>query len=289
MADEDVKDKSVGTGILGALPSLVGLATSIGTAVPGLKKVNRTDTSRAAAREGSGAVQRGAVAGSQTGFGATRGLNLRTGLRQAAEVGKRTAGELARAGSRDDQRYDRQNLLRQGRLAEYGSNVADMAANFGQSVVDAKAAKEVEIAERAEALAAVPDVPEYDLGGGPIVDPYRQTIEEGQQDLQRLGEQRQATMPQGPTQEQGGPELRKQAGQVNPLEAFYGVPDKATIYRAAPELQLQHSLENLALQEADRQGIPIARVYARIQRMQNLPAIRAEQTRLQLQEEYQDF
>jgi hypothetical protein len=194
---------------------------------------------------------------------------------------------MARAGDLDEQRFELQKQARNLRLAEFGTDVADMGAQFGQSVADMKQAKEVEIAEKAAALEQLPDVPEYDLGGGPVVDPYTQTIAEGEAGLQELQRVRQESLPAGPTQEQGGPE--QIAEPVDPLEAFWGIPDKETIYRAAPELQLQHSLENLALQEAERQGLPLGRIYARIQRLQNLPAIRAAQQRLELEEEYQDF
>ena len=69
------------TGIMGMLPSLIGLGTGIATAIPGLKKPKKTTTSRNAAGEAASSVGRAAVGASQTGFGATRGLNLRTGLR----------------------------------------------------------------------------------------------------------------------------------------------------------------------------------------------------------------
>jgi hypothetical protein len=170
-------------------------------------------------------------------------------------------------------------------LAEFGGDLADMGANIGQSVIEAKAARDAELAANAEMIAGLEE-PQFDLGGGPLLDP--QGADAQAQQLSQ-GEPQQVASPQGPLPEQGGPELRQAAASIDPLEAFYGVPSKETIYRAAPELQLQHTLENLALQEAERQGLPLARIYARIQRLQNLPAIRAAQTRLELSEEFQDF
>jgi len=281
------EQKKRNAGILGAIPSMVGLATSIGTAVPGLKKVNRTDTSRAAAAEGSGAAQRAAVAGSQTGFGATRGLNLRTGLRQAAEVGKRTAGELARAGTADDQRYDRQNLLRQKRLFDYGANAADMAANIGLGVVESAQAN---LGVDPEADADEPQFTQHAIGGAPLADtqPGLWMDQAAPQELQEL-----PTGP-GPGIDELGPGGADQPPaealpEFDPFMQALGIPQKSALYSIAPQLELQHRLENLALQEAERQGVPLPRVYAQIQRMQNLPAIQLAQQQLQLQEENQGF
>jgi hypothetical protein len=272
-------------GILGSIPSLIGLATQLGTAIPGLKKQKRIRTQQGAAGDVAGGVARAAVGASQTGFGATRGLNLRTGLRQAGQVAKESGGAIAQAAGRDERQTQILQTQRNMRLAEFGGDLADMGANIGQSVVEAKSARDAELAANAEMIAGL-EVPQFDLGGGPLLDP--QGADAQAQQLTQ-GEPQQEAAPQGPLPEQGGPELRQAAASVDPLEAFYGVPSKETIYRAAPELQLQHTLENLALQEAERQGLPLARIYARIQRLQNLPAIRAAQTRLELSEEFQDF
>jgi hypothetical protein len=291
LGEEDgAKGDEIAKGVLGALPSLIGLAGGLATAIPGLKKPQQSRAGEIAANRTAGAASRAAVGGSQTGFGATRGLNLRTGLRQGAEIAERGAGVAATRAVQDRRFNIEQTERRNSRLAEFGMDAADMAANFGQSVVEAKAAKEVELAEKAEALAQLPDVPKYDLGGGPTVDPYTQTIQEGREGLQRL-QQTAAEYPPAsdfPRQEQGGAPLPPPPS-IDPLDVLLGIPDKATIYRAAPELQLQHSLENLALQEAERQGIPLERVYARLQRLQNLPAIRLLQERLELEEEFQGF
>jgi hypothetical protein len=272
-------------GILGSIPSLIGLATQLGTAIPGLKKQKRIRTQQGAAGEVAGGVARAAVGASQTGFGATRGLNLRTGLRQAGQVAKESGGAIAQAAGRDERQTQILQTQRNLRLAEFGGDLADMGANIGQSVIEAKAARDAELAANAEMIAGLEE-PQFDLGGGPLLDP--QGADAQAQQLSQ-GEPQQVASPQGPLPEQGGPELRQAAASIDPLEAFYGVPSKETIYRAAPELQLQHTLENLALQEAERQGLPLARIYARIQRLQNLPAIRAAQTRLELSEEFQDF
>ena len=62
---------------------------------------------------------------------------------------------------------------------------------------------------------------------------------------------------------------------MDPAIAQLGVADKETLYSIAPELELQHRLENLAIDEAYRTGTNINRIYARVRRMQDLPAIGA--------------
>jgi hypothetical protein len=62
---------------------------------------------------------------------------------------------------------------------------------------------------------------------------------------------------------------------LDPALAELGVAQKETLYSIAPELELQHRLENFALDEAYRTGAPLNRIYARLRRMQNQPAIEA--------------
>ena len=287
---------AAGQGIIAALPSLVGLATNIATAVPGLKKVKKTRTGQKAAARASGAAQRGAVAGSQTGFGATRGLNLRTGLRQAAEVGKQGGAVAADAAAQDEVRYNRQQIARNQRLADFGADAADMGANIGQSIVESQAARKAELEANAELVGGLEGVPEVPLRGvGPLgqdygVDPYQQTIQEGEAGLQQLQDARNLYAPAGPSQEQGGPELRRAAEEETPLDMLaqqLGFPAKKRMYSIAPELELQHTLENLALQEGDRQGLQMDALYARIRRQQNLPAVRLLQKQLELEDQFE--
>jgi hypothetical protein len=176
------------------------------------------------------------------------------------------------------------------RLAEFGADVADMGANIGQSVIEARQAKEAELKANAALLADLPGVPDFDLGGGPIgeeVGDIQQEEPTGLQeipigegpDLEELGI---GPLSQGLTEEL--PEF-----EFDPFMRAIGLPQKKELYQIAPALELQHRLENLALQEAERQGQPLALIYAKIQRMQNLPAVRMTQERLQLEEEFSGF
>jgi hypothetical protein len=261
--------KSVTSGVLGSLSSLVGLATSIGTAVPGLRKPNKATSSRAAAGEGASAVGRAAVGGAQTGFGATRGLNLRTGLRQASQVAKQTGGTLARAADADEVRFNRQNLLRQERLASFGADSADAAANIGLSIVEAQAAKAAEIEANQDLVAAQPGVPDYQLKMGQELGGQPAPQEAPGQFIQDSFQEGQP--------EPGLEGLPPAEIDIDPLDLVLGIPQKEELYLAAPVLEIQHRMENLAIQEAERQGLPIGSIYAKIQRMQNLPAVRHAQ------------
>jgi len=290
---EDKKD--VVQGVLGTLPSLVGLATQLGTAIPSLRRVQKTGSSRAAAGEAASAVGRAAVGGSQTGFGASRGLNLRTGLRAAGQVAKETGGTLARAANQDEVRYQNEKILRNNRLQQFGRDAADMGANIGQSVIDARAAKNAEDAAADAATQAFEAQYQDDLPG--ISSTYG---------AQKPGEQ----LGQGPDPQElpvgPGPGLDdigiNQYGEVynpldlgsvphieDPLRHVLKLPQKEALYQIAPELDRQHQLENLVIQETERQGQPIARIYAYVKRMQNLPAIRLAQEQLQLEQEFRGF
>ena len=70
---------------------------------------------------------------------------------------------------------------------------------------------------------------------------------------------------------------------MDPALAELGIADKETLYSIAPELELQHRLENLALDEAYRTGANINRIYGRLRRMQNQPAIDESIQMMQLQ------
>jgi hypothetical protein len=281
------RNPEVVKGVLGSLPSLIGLATQLGSSIPGLKKQKRIKTQQGAAGDVAGGVARAAVGASQTGFGATRGLNLRTGLRQAGQVAKESGGAIARAAGRDEAQSQIIRNERNRRLAKFGGDVADFGANIGQSVVEVRAAREAEIEANRELVAGIPGVPDVGLGGGPIEDiqeVVQQDISEGQAGLDQLRQAREdADLQQGPFPEQGGPALRKTAP-IDPLDEALGNPQREMLYGIAPQLELQLRLENFAFDEMDKYGIEIPTLYARIKRMQNLPHVRLLTEQLEAEE-----
>ena len=125
---------------IGALiPSLIGMGTKIGTAIPGLKKPKRTDSSAAAVRKAQTQVGSAAVGASQTGHGASRGLQLREGLRSSAALVAKAAGEGAAAADMDEQRYQDALDTRNENLANMGSGIAEGAAQMTQALMSTDA------------------------------------------------------------------------------------------------------------------------------------------------------
>jgi hypothetical protein len=261
MADETKKDKAVG--LAGTIAGLAGLATSIGTAVPGLKKARKRDTSQRAARAGALGAMAGAVGASQTGAGATRGLALREGLRAASQAAVRSADAASTAAAQDEARFVAERDARNERLQSFGQDLAGAAGQIGQGVVDIKAMRAAELQEggvdpvaAAKLAEQAPDVQaaqeqelqEIPVGPGP-------TLEQTDQ----FGE----PLP-GPTMQLAPPTTAQDA-----YRRSLGLPDKP-ILRLAPELEYKLRLQNLMVEEADRLGIPTTQILAQALRNANI-------------------
>jgi hypothetical protein len=121
------------------IPSLIGMGTTIGTAIPGLKKPKRTDSSAAAVRKTQSAVANAAVGASQAGHGASRGLALREGLRSAGALVSKAAGEGAAAADMDEQRYQAALDTRNQNLAKFGAGIGEGAAQMTQALMSTDA------------------------------------------------------------------------------------------------------------------------------------------------------
>lgn len=117
---------------LGSLiPSIIGLGAKTAAAIPGLKKPPKSKTAKAVAASAPG-VYGSAVGAAQAGHGASRGLALREGLRQATG-GVSKLGEQIRLAAATDENINQQRTEgRNQRLADFGSDLAkglgDMAA-----------------------------------------------------------------------------------------------------------------------------------------------------------------
>lgn len=260
MADETKKDKAVG--LAGTIAGLAGLATSIGTAVPGLKKARKRDTSQRAARAGALGAMAGAVGASQTGHGATRGLALREGLRAASQAAVRSADAASTAAAQDEARFIAERDARNVRLQQFGQDVAGMAGQVAQGVTEVKAMRAAQLEEdgydpetAAQFAEQAPDVQaeaqqleEIPVGEGPTLD---QTDQYGE------------ALP-GPTMQMAPPTTAQQA-----YRRALGLPDKP-ILRLAPELEYKLRLQNLMVEEADRLGVPTTQILAQALRNANI-------------------
>ena len=263
------------TAALGLIPSLLGLAVDIGTAIPGLKKPKRTDTSAKAARDASRKSAAAAVGGSQTGFGATRGLALRTGLRQASSASRAGAAEAAQAANADEIRFNQQLIARNQRVADFGQRLGSAGATIGQGVVEAQAAKSAEeeaaaVRGGAQAEAVAPLVTPEARGIDPATGLEQQEApteiagQEGELTEQEVIDQTLADANVGPT--------KAFSEGFDPTRAALGLPQITELQQIAPELEFKLRMQNMALQEAERQGQPIERVFAQLNRqLGNIP------------------
>jgi hypothetical protein len=120
------------------IPSLIGMGTTIGTAIPGLKKPKRSDASASSIRELQPQIAGAAVGASQTGHGASRGLNLREGLRSAGTLVAKVAGEGAAAIDADERRYNEQMDARNERVAKFGAAIGEGASQMTQALISDK-------------------------------------------------------------------------------------------------------------------------------------------------------
>lgn len=301
MADKDKKTaSSKSSKVFENLAPLLGLGASIGAQIPGLKKPKKRNTASSAARQASMKAAGAAVGGSQTGFGASRGLALRSGLRAGAQYAREGAAGAAKAAASDEQQYQNDKNARNVRLAQFGKDVGQVGAAIGTGITESRAAKEAEDAEGKAAEQAM-----LQEQAASLIPTYAES--QGIDPVTGLPAQTMAQQPQQLEEQQIGPgpgldDLDAQGGHesdytgtpgvdqtdisMDPALAELGLADKETLYSIAPELELQHRLENLALDEAYRTGANINRIYGRLRRMQNQPAINESiemQRQMQLQ------
>lgn len=267
---------------------LLGLATTLGTAIPGLKKPKRSSASTTAARLTQHKAASAAVGASQTGHGATRGLNLRSGLRAAGKVAQEGALAAAAAADLDETRFAKETTARNERLASFGKDLGEMTGAIGTGIAESRQAKQAEGAEadaaalevaQQQAQASMPGIDEV-MGIDPATGlPVNAAAQVQQQELveQEVGPG--PNLDQIEIDETGdavpvGMDLDELAIGVDPIYAEMGLANKEQLYGLVPELNFQLRQENLALDEMTRQGIQPSRIYAQLSRLQNLPAVR---------------
>jgi len=300
MVDKKDKPASKSAKVFENIAPLLGLGASIGAQIPGLKKPKKRNTASSAARQASMRAAGAAVGGSQTGFGASRGLALRSGLRAGAQYAREGAIGAAKAAASDEQQYQNDKTARNARLAQFGKDVGQTGAAIGTAVTEGRAANEAADAEgkaaelkmlQEQAGALIPTYAESQM-----VDPVTGLHQSAQQQMPgdtKLEEQQIGPGPgldeldqygQHESDYNGAPDIGEVS--MDPALAELGIADKETLYSIAPELELQHRMENLALDEAYRTGANINRIYARLRRMQDQPAINESidlQRQMQLQ------
>lgn len=251
---------------IGALiPSIAGLATTVGGAIPGLKKPKRTDAGSRAAAKAATQLASAAVGGAQAGQGASRGLALREGLRAASKVAGSASAEVAQAAARDEQRFQDQMTARNERLAQFTRGVGEGAAQFGQAFIQ----PEGDVAGTQGALEQQPEFRDADTGlgtpaaGGTTDQAF---VEPGQQELAEtlppIEEIDLADIEQEIADDAAGATAEFEA-QIDEDLGISPVAQKAAIEQG---LELKLQMKNLMMLEAERQGIPLSNLQAKINR-----------------------
>lgn len=255
---------------LNVIPGLIGLGTQIATAIPGLRKPKKVDTARQVAKLAP-SVAGSAVGAAQAGHGASRGLALREGLRQAAGA----AGEVAkqaRLAAAQDAVVNQQNLeARNQRLASFGKDIAAGAGTFAQSMIkppgEAPPTPEQRQEQKMETIQAQPEiegavksVTGLDGAGAALLE--QPTVEELPEEL--APEATVESLLQAQADEAAGPAARFSSTQA--LEGL--LVESPTVAAPQIEADLENRLQakNLMLQDAERLGIQLGPIYAQINR-----------------------
>ncbi|MHC4933175.1 MAG: hypothetical protein ACYTGV_13395 [Planctomycetota bacterium] len=255
------------------IPSLIGLGTKVATAVPGLKKPKKSDSGSRAARAAQREIARTAIGASQTGHGASRGLNLREGLRAAVDASK-YSDSAAAAAQQDEAVYQEQLQARNERVASFGTDLAKGLGDMAGMGIGPKGAD-------------TPGTAAIGMGGneGTAFDQAEQTLPTDQRpedpgafgsiqdgDLGVSADSIQADI-EAANQKAMGAELNDPQI-VGPTAAFQVDPTTQLIDAAPPRVmpEIEQALANklhmkeLALAEAERLGISLEVALPRLNR-----------------------
>jgi hypothetical protein len=224
---EKEDDKSKVSGLLGGL---LGMGTSVAGMIPSLlkgpqnrelKKIQAGGGAGAAMARQTGSEAAARIVGASTAQPSSgRGGALREGLRAADQVVQRGAQQAAITGAREGlaatQMLRGNELQRRAAFKTLGAGVGQGLAGIGGMLAASRDQGPPEAqAQNAEQIAAQSlEAEELRLQAPAMMTEQQQILAEGQQQLTDFQNKRAATgVGMQPTQEQGGPELRKQAGQ----------------------------------------------------------------------------
>ena len=216
------------SGVSGMLAGILGMGSAIGGMIPSLMKgPQQKQLQRVQRGGGTGAAlaNKTASEAARRVVGATGGRGgqgmVREGLRSADTIVQRGAQQAAITGARESlaatQMLRGNDLRRRDAFKTLGAGVGQGLAGIGGVLAAARdqgAPQETGEQDAAQTLQAEMEYLQDPATGlrTPMTE-QQGAIESGQQGLDSLTAARQQALPAGPTQEQGGPELRKQAGQ----------------------------------------------------------------------------
>jgi len=256
---------------VGALiPAIVGLGTKVGTAIPGLRKPPKVKAEPQATRL-SGQI----LGAAQSGYGASRGLALRSGLRQAAQAVGNIAGVESQAALAAQQANEKNRMARAERIGQFGTDLAKGLGDMAAISIGPKSKSDLQDTNR----------PEVDVSPSGFGTPYEPTAMEQSTGLDVLEKDmaaqeqvdQQAFMDDAAQRLQDFRLKREAAGISAPEAAFQPDPTSKLIDEAynqrpdiAPEVEkeLAYNLQmkKLMLAEAERKGMSLAEMVPRVNR-----------------------
>jgi hypothetical protein len=245
---------------IGALvTSIGGLGATIAGAVPSLKKPKRRNSSAKAAAQASAQVQKAAIGAAGTGAGSSRGLALRSGLRAASQAALESGGAMAAAANADETRFQAQVANRNKAISGIANAGAEGLAQVSQSLIRPQE-----------------DDDGLDFESSAVGDPFADDPSEFISSVKGQDPEGLAGADTLPTEQPGeeapiDAEANQQMVQEGVVD-FDPVEEAVATHRGGftPEietqLEMKLQMKSLMLQEAERQGITIDSVLAKINR-----------------------
>lgn len=265
------------------IPSIIGMGAKIGSAIPGLKKPAKSQTAKAVAAAAPG-VYGSAVGAAQAGHGASRGLALREGLRQATGGVSKLGAQIRQAAATDENINEQRKQARNQRIAQFGTDLAkglgDMAA-IGIKAKGEGTGIDDQPGERPEG--------EVTFGSGEVLPgegvrdvPLPEDDSMGLDDLEQVGAQQQALEQEqliadaeqklGEFQEKreaagiGDVEDPNEQYKLDPISQMFEQRDPSVMPEMELQLDRRFQAKELMLAEAERQGLSLESLLPRINR-----------------------
>ncbi len=242
---------------IGALvTSIGGLGATIAGAVPSLKKPKRRNSSAKAAAQASAQVQKAAIGAAGTGAGSSRGLALRSVLRAASQAALESVGAMAAVANADETRFQAQVANRNKAISGIANAGAEGLAQVSQSLIRPQE-----------------DDDGLDFESSAVGDPFADDPSEfissvkGQDPEGLAGADTLPAEQEAPIDAEANQQM-VQEGVVDfdPVEEAVATHRGGFTPEIETQLEMKLQMKSLMLQEAERQGITIDSVLAKINR-----------------------
>jgi len=246
-----------------AIGPLVGLGGTIASAVPGLKKPQKSNV-----RVSSLPISQAAAGVAARGFGVNRGGMGVQAMRAAGRAGNLVASQRLAAESQNEINNINQTNARNERIAGFGRDAAAGVADLGVGLLDAANARKAERMGQQPSSQAAGSQPTYTppgaaqaLGGQESValpqdqsqpfdaPPITELLENPDAQQAVIMQSLQAEM-DGIT----GAQIRNRTEAFNQARALNGLPPLEGLSSIAPDLEFRHKMINFGIDEIHKRG-----------------------------------